>query len=59
MSLTKSWYRVEQAAAKYGLSVAKIDEWVALGLVRTEDADGEKLVNSDDIEQELHLVPSV
>jgi len=59
MSLNKTWYTIEQAAAKYGIPVAQIQEWVDSGLVRTEENDGKVLVNVNDIEQELHLVPSV
>jgi transposase-like protein len=59
MSLTRSWYTVEQAAAKYGIAAAQINKWVDRGLVRTESSNGELLVNGNDIEQELHLVPSV
>jgi len=59
MSLTRSWYTVEQAAAKYGITAAQINKWVERGLVRTETGNGEPLVNGNDIEQELQLVPSV
>lgn len=59
MSLTKTWYTVEQAVAKYGISALQLNKWVDRGLVRTEESDGELLVNANDIEQELHLVPSV
>jgi hypothetical protein len=59
MSLNKTWYTIEQAAAKYGIPVSQIQEWVDSGLVRTEENDGKVLVNVNDIEQELHLVPSV
>jgi hypothetical protein len=58
MSLTKSWYTIEEAAAKYGLATAQIKTWIDRGLVRTE-GDKVILVNGNDIEQELHLVPSV
>ena len=58
MSLTKSWYTIEEAAAKYGLAVTQIKLWIDRGLVRTE-GDKVVLVNGNDIEQELHLVPSV
>jgi len=59
MSLTRSWYTVEQAAAKYGISAAQIGKWVDRGLVRTEKSGDEMLVNGNDLEQELHLIPSV
>jgi hypothetical protein len=58
MSLTKSWYTIEEAAAKYGLDASQIKIWIDRGLVRTE-GDKVILVNGNDIEQELHLVPSV
>ncbi len=59
MSLSKTWYTSEQAAAKYGISVSQISKWVERGLVRSEANNGEELVNGNDIEQELHLIPSV
>ncbi|GFE57138.1 helix-turn-helix domain-containing protein [Geobacter sp. AOG1] len=59
MSLTKTWYTVEQAAAKYGIPASRIDEWVESGLVRTEENGDKVLVNGNDIEQELDMVPSV
>ena len=58
MSLTKNWYTIEEAAAKYGLTTENIEKWVDRGLVRTE-GDTVILVNCNDIEQELHLVPSL
>lgn len=60
MSLTKNWYTIDEAASKYGLSTQQLQKWVDAGLVRTEEDKGkETLLNSDDIEQELRLVPSV
>lgn len=59
MSLTKAWYTVEQATAKYGVAESRINKWVELGLVRSENDQGEQLVNGDDIEQQLHFIPSV
>ena len=60
MSLAKSWYTVEEAAARYGLSVQLLLGWVEDGLVRSEDHKGKVLlVNGDDIEMELNLTPSV
>lgn len=60
MSLTKSWYTIEEAASKYGLSPQKLQEWADLGLVRTEsDTNGVIRLNVNDIEQELDMVPSV
>ena len=60
MSLTKSWYTIDEAAAKFGLSIKELQEWVDRGLVRTEEHKGKAIqLNGDDIEQELHLIPSV
>lgn len=60
MSLTKNWYTIDEAASKYGLSTKQLQNWVDGGLIRTEEGKGKvTLLNSDDIEQELHLIPSV
>lgn len=60
MSLTKSWYTIDEAASKYGLSTKQLQKWVEDGLVRTEGVKGKMpLLNGDDIELELRLVPSV
>lgn len=58
MSLINSWFTIEDAAAKYGITTAQIKHWIDQGLVRTE-GDGVILVNCNDLEQELHLVPSI
>lgn len=60
MSLVKTWYSVEEAAAKYGLNPARIYAWVEDGLVRAEEKKGKVLqVNGDDIERELQMTASV
>ena len=60
MSLTKTWYSVEEAAAKFGLNPAMIYEWVEAGLVRSEEKKGKVVqVNGDDIALELQITPSV
>jgi DNA-binding transcriptional MerR regulator len=60
MSLTKNWYTIDEAASRYGLSTRQIQKWVNEGLVRTEERRGKvTLLNGDDIEQKLNLVPSV
>jgi hypothetical protein len=60
MSLTKSWYTLDEAAAKFGLSTEELQEVVNLGLVRTEEhKDKPIMLNGDDIEQQLNLIPSV
>lgn len=60
MSLTKSWYTVDEAASRYGISIQQLLGWVENGLVRSEDNKGKViLVNGDDIEMELNLTPSI
>ena len=60
MSLTKNWYTFNDAASKFGVSIEQLQDWVFKGLVRTEEGrDKILLLNSDDIEQELNLTPSV
>ncbi len=60
MSLTRSWYTIEEAATKYRLTKEQIKLWIDRGLVRTEGQKGDVvMVNINDIEQELRLVPSL
>jgi len=60
MSLTKSWYTVDEAASRYGITIKELLGWVENGLVRSEGTkDQVILVNGDDIEMELNLTPSV
>ncbi len=51
MALVKTWYTIDEAAAKYGVAREQILEWVEEGLVRNE-REGERVVrvNIDDIE---------
>ena len=54
MSLGKTWYRVEKAAEKFGVSSEQIQEWIHEGLVRSElSEDGRTLANGDDISLQI------
>ncbi len=60
MSLDNNWYTIDEASAKFGVSIDKIKLWVDMGLVRAErDTNEMILVNGDDIELELHQIPLV
>jgi|AntRauTorckE6833_2_1112554.scaffolds.fasta_scaffold01997_9 DNA-binding transcriptional MerR regulator len=50
MALGKTWYEVEGAAEKYGITPSKLLFWVEEGLVRCEREGKEvKRVNIDDV----------
>jgi len=57
MSLVKTWYTPEAAAEKFGITVGQVLQWVADGLVRSEQ-DGEKVatVNIDDVRLEVQAM---
>ncbi len=60
MSLTKSWYTLDEASAKFGASTQQLLQWVENGFIRTEGDEGKvDLLNGDDIERQLNMVPSV
>jgi hypothetical protein len=53
MSLIKTWYTVPEAESKFGVPAATILKWIEDGIVRTEDAEGELLINVDDLELKI------
>ncbi|MBE0599213.1 MAG: MerR family transcriptional regulator [Desulfuromonadales bacterium] len=59
MSLGKTWFTVEQAEAKFGISKAQILAWVDEGVVRCErEAQQVVRVNIDDVQlQSEQLLP--
>ncbi|GFE62591.1 helix-turn-helix domain-containing protein [Geobacter sp. AOG2] len=60
MSLTKTWYTVDEAAAKFGVSTKRLLEWVENGVLRSEGEKGKVVrLYGEDIERELNLTPSV
>jgi len=51
MSLSKTWYTVEEAESKFGVSRTIILKWVDEGLVRSEQSERRvHVVNGDDLE---------
>ena len=57
MSLVKTWYAADDAAAKFGVSTSQILSWVDAGLVRCEREDGQVArVNIDDIRLEVEVM---
>ncbi len=57
MSLVKTWFTPEEAEAKFGVSQARIQQWVDAGLVRCE-REGRKIlrVNIDDVGLEIEAM---
>lgn len=55
MTLTKSWYSLEEAVEKFGLERREIEGWVEDGLLRAE-TEGKKVisVHADDLELLVH-----
>lgn len=57
MSLVKTWYAPQQAADKFGIKLETLLQWVADGLVRSEETDGEVVqVNIDDVRLEVEVM---
>jgi len=50
MALVKTWYTMEEAVNKFGLSRAQIGRWVEIGVVRNEGYGKHMLLNGDDLE---------
>lgn len=51
MSLAKTWFTLDEAESKFGVSRARILKWVDEGVVRCEQQDGRVvMLNGDDLE---------
>lgn len=59
MSLVKTWYTAEDAAAKFGVEKSLVLSWVDAGLVRCEREGGKVArVNIDDVRLEVGAMVS-
>jgi len=60
MSLTKTWYTIDEVMDKFGLERRMITKWIDDGIVRTERTDtGIERINIDDIELKVQELTGI
>ncbi len=60
MSLGKTWYTLEEAAAKYSLEKSLILKLVEEGVLRAEQPDNEVMrINVDDLELKIQEMTGI
>ena len=60
MSLTKTWYTIDEVMDKFGLERRTITKWIDDGIIRTERTDtGIERLNIDDIELKVQELTGI